>query len=425
MIPRLLIGAVILLGAIDSARAEVRCGVSRPIKQEVERSTANIDTAKFLNHVRDSFRERFKGYAVILTGSQGRRLGFRREGWAIDPCEPSTSGVRFDLNTESAIGSVTKLFTTVAVLKATTDSPASHLQRPLTHFLPFRWRNMAHSFYDTVTIEELLQHKGGFFKSGGGKHVSERLAGGRERSLGDYRRQPRFYSNSSMGIFHFIYARYGFRSTNFLNPKSLHDVEVEHQNSNNATYNAEVQKVTSAAFNHGLYRHILKPLAISATCDARVSRFPASNAIKSPPNAPIVHFPFHNVARSYASATDSRGALLASSMQNCAAGGLYMSAKDLAAFVFALGDLSFLSKADRDRMMNGGPVNNLYAFGTISAEGGRAFWHNGKRTEGGNSSYAVVLRFASGASAVFVTNSDNDGTNTLNTIRDAYNLARQ
>lgn len=422
MLCRTIAITVLLMTTHGIAQAEVRCGEARPIKEVAEKTTANIKTQAFLDHISTSFDQKFKGYAVILTGAHGARLGFRREGWAIDPCESNAPSARFDLNTETAIGSVTKLFTTVAVLKATNDH--LRLQRPLTDFLPFRWRKIAHSFYDTVSIEELLQHKGGFFKSGGGKHVTERLAGGRERSLGDFKAQPRSYSNSSMGIFHFIYAKYAFQSTSFLNPMGLHDVEVKHQNSNDSKYNAEVQKVTSAAFNHGLYRHILKPLGISATCDARVAKFPASNTIKSPPNAPIVHFPFFTVAQSYASPADNRGILLPTSMQNCAAGGLYMSAKDLAAFVFSLGDPDFLPVAHQKRMMNDGPVNDLYAFGTIGATGGRAFWHNGKRTVNGNASYAVIIRFASGASAVFVTNSNNDGTNTLNTIRDAYDLAR-
>ncbi|MEZ4869769.1 MAG: serine hydrolase domain-containing protein [Caldilineaceae bacterium] len=392
---------------------------SRPSKQEVERSTANIDTMKFLNHIQDKFAGAFKGYAVILTGSVGKRLGFRREGWAVDPCDGA--GVPFDLNTESAIGSVTKLFTTVAVLKASRDQ----LQTPLTNHLPFRWKDLADPFYDTVTIEKLLQHKGGFLKSGGSKHITTRLANGRERSAADYASTPRFYSNTSMGIFHFIYAKYAFRSTTFLSPKSLHDVEVQHQNSSLDVYNSEVQKVTSAALNYGLYKQILKPLEISATCDARIKEFPPSSSIKTPPNPAIEHFPFFSVARSYASPSDSGGVLLGSTTQNCAAGGLYMSAKDLAKFAAALGDSTFLPVAAQDLMMNSGPSDDLYAFSTTQADGGRAFWQDGKREENGKVSCALLIRFASGATAVFVANSDNDGTNMLTTIRDAYNFARK
>ena len=102
-----------------------------------------------------------------------------------------------------------------------------------------------------------------------------------------------------------------------------------------------------------------------------------------------------------------------------------MSAKDLAKFAASLGNRDFLPDVHQDLMMNSGPADDLYAFSTIQAEGGRAFWQNGKREENGNFSYAVMIRFASGATAVFLANSNNNDTNTLITIRDAYNLARR
>jgi CubicO group peptidase (beta-lactamase class C family) len=107
-------------------QAEKRCGVERPFKQETERITANLNTDAFLDHVATALDDQFTGYAVIFTGAAGKRLGFRREGWAVDPCDDAPK--TFDLNTETAIGSVTKLFVGVAVLKASSD-PA-RLQRP-------------------------------------------------------------------------------------------------------------------------------------------------------------------------------------------------------------------------------------------------------------------------------------------------------
>ena len=102
-----------------------------------------------------------------------------------------------------------------------------------------------------------------------------------------------------------------------------------------------------------------------------------------------------------------------------------MSAKDLAKFTTALDDPDFLSEADRSLMMNAGPAVDLYAFNVTQAEGGRAFWHDGRRPEAGHVSYALMIRFASGAHAVFVTNSNNDGVAVRNTLREAYRLARQ
>ena len=71
-------------------------------------------------------------------------------------------------------------------------------------------------------------------------------------------------------------------------------------------------------------------------------------------------------------------------MQNCAAGGLYISAKDLAKLATSLGNSGFLPENDQNLMMNSGPVDDLYAFHPIQATGGRAFLHNGKRIENGN-----------------------------------------
>jgi len=74
--------------------------------------------------------------------------------------------------------------------------------------------------------------------------------------------------------------------------------------------------------------------------------------------------------------------------------------------------------------MNSGPKDDLYGFGIISAETGRAFRHTVKRIVNGKVSHAVLIRLADGTSAVFLTNSEDEGINTLGTIRDAYNEAR-
>jgi CubicO group peptidase (beta-lactamase class C family) len=275
-----------------------------------------------------------------------------------------------------------------------------------------------------VTIEMLLRHQGGFLKSGGGKHISLRLRDGIERSPADYAAEPRFYSNTSFGIFHFIYAKYAFRATTFLNPRSLHDVEVQFQNKSMNDYNKAVQDVTSMALNYGLYRHILQPLKISATCDARISSFPPSNSIKVPPNAPIEHFDFFTVAKSYSGPTSSQGKFLPGTMRNCAAGGLYMSAKDLAKFVTALGDPQFLPPAQQRLLFSNGPARDVYAFDTRTILGDRAFWKDGGRNEGGVSSIAYVLKYPTGAHAVFVANSAGSTRSVGVVLRDAYLKAR-
>jgi CubicO group peptidase (beta-lactamase class C family) len=268
---------------------------------------------------------------------------------------------------------------------------------------------MAHPYYETVTIADLLQHKAGFRKSGGGEHISIRLSKGRELNTPVGSRR---YSNSSMGIFHFIYAKYAFRSP-------YHQTEVKFQNSPIDTYNREIQKRTSHFYNIGLYNEIFLPLEISATCKPKEPRFPPGRS---------KYFPFHNLARSYASVTDSRGRLLPDNTLNCASGGLYLSTKDLAKFMTALGDPKFLDRRHRDRMINNGDANDLFGFWeTSGAVGGRSFTHNGMRNDGGggDESIAWVVRFPTGAHAVFTANSPTGGVNVIATLIGAYNDARR
>lgn len=395
----LLVAGLVL--AAGQAGAQVRCGIPLPQKTEVERSTGNLDTAAFLNVVGRRLGGRFKGYAVIFTGAAGQRLGFRRAGWAVDPCDNS-GPTRFDLNTETAIGSVTKLLTTVAALKVTTDSV--RFGTPFTTYLPFRWDT--HSYWDTVDIADLLRHQAGFRPSWEGEPIWERLTKGREISDPPGTRR---YSNSSMGVFHFIYARWAFRAP-------YHQTEVALQNAPMDTYNREIQKETSKYYNIGLYNKIFRPLRISATCDPRKAQFPAGRP---------QYFTFHPVARSYGGPGDNRGKLLPSSETNCASGGVYMSAKDLAAFMTALDDPDFLPRAHRDRMVNGGPSKDLWGFWEKpGADGGRSFAHDGGRNVDGNSSIATVVRFPTGAHAVFVANSPFAGIDVGGVLVEAYNAAR-
>lgn len=399
--------------------AEARCGQNRPAKQEAEISTANLDTAAFLDHVRSEFAGKFTGYAVIFTGANGERLGFRREGWAIDPCDHTPSN--FTLNTESAIGSVTKLFTTVVALKTI---GAGRMNRNFTTYLPNRWRASAHAFYkNNITLEMLLSHRAGFVKSGS-SHISNRLRHGPERDAFKYFDDMRKYSNTGFGLFHYILADAGLRGANFLRIGSTHSVEVEFQNASDSAYNNAMQDVTSAAYNHALYTQIFKPLEISATCDANQPKFPASDTIKVPPNQPIQHFPLGNFARAYSGPTDNEGRFLESTLRNCASGGLYMSAKDLAKFMTALDDRSFLSQRAFDMMVNAGPADNVLGFDVAAAVGGRAMMKNGGRSENGNGSIALVLRFQTGAHAVFVANSGGSVSEVQKVLTDAYAEAR-
>ncbi|WP_346289444.1 serine hydrolase domain-containing protein [Sphaerothrix gracilis] len=367
----------------------------------------NFDLEVFFNRVNQQMRNRFKGFAVILSDPNGDRLGFTRDGWAIDPADSGPSEP-FTLDTPSAIGSLTKLFTNVVVLKRSTGAGQyrtleERLQSRFSHFLPRRWWDDVHADYRNVTVTELLQHKAGFKKSGGGVHISERLSKPREL---DTAPGTRTYSNTSMGIFHFIFAKWGLYY-----PWELHETEIKHRNSNTDTYNEEIQKATSRSFNvDGLYEMILKPLEIQASADPSNGTWPTGMP---------EYFPYGTPARTYSSPTDSSGQLLDDVTLNAASGGLYISAKGLAKFISSVKSGSFLTSQQRDLMMNDGPADDLLGFWAKSAEGGRCFTHNGSRS----GSHADVLIFPNLFSAVFVANSPDSSLDEQGILISAYGAA--
>lgn len=375
-----------------------------------------FDLELFFNRVNQRMRNRFKGFAVILSEPNGDRLGFTRDGWAIDP-DDSGSSELFTLDTPTAIGSVTKLFTTVTVLKRHTGAGqyrtlGERLQSRFSHFLPRRWWEDVHEDYRNVTVAALLQHKAGFQKQGDA-HISVRLSQPRELN-GKTAPGTRTYSNTSMGIFHFIFAKWGLYY-----PYELHEVEVKHRNADISSYNEEIQKITSNKFNvDGLYEMILRPLEIQASANPSNGQWPASMP---------QYFPYGTPARTYSSPADNGGRLLEDVTLNAAAGGLYISAKDLAKFISAVNSGSFLTEEERGLMINDGPADDLFGFWARSAEGGRCFTHNGARNFEHNGaihgSHADVLIFPNRFSAVFVANSPDDSLEPQEVLISAYNAA--
>ncbi|MGR3277986.1 serine hydrolase domain-containing protein [Acaryochloris marina NIES-2412] len=366
----------------------------------------DFDLEVFFDSVNQQMRNRFKGFAVILSAPNGNRLGFTRDGWAIDP-EDSGPSELFTLDTPTAIGSVTKLFTTVTVLKRSTGagqyrSLKERLQSRFSHFLPRRWWEDVHEDYRDVTVAELLQHKAGFQKSGNA-HISVRLSRPRELNTAP---GTRTYSNTSMGIFHFIFAKWGLYHS-----WELNEVEIEHRNSSTEIYNEAIQTATSRNFNvNGLYQMILKPLEIQASADPSNGQWPVDMP---------EYFPYGTPARTYSSRTDKTGNLLDDNTQNSAAGGLYISAKNLAKFISSVKSGPFLTPEQRNLMMNNGPKEDLFSFSTRPCEGGFCFKHNGYR----RGSHADVLIFPNLFSAVFVANSPDSNFNAQEALISAYNTA--
>ncbi len=408
MASKFLFSSVIALAAMTfsaPAQAEMRCGMAFQAKSDVTKTPEGFDTAVFIYFTTETFSRKFKGFALILTDENGNRLGFHRQGWAVDPCESGQTGAIFDLNTETAIGSVTKLFSGVAMANAAPTK--ENLDMSILRYFPERWTYAAHPFYDTISVSDLLRYQGGFNKSGGGKDIWVRLNRGMERSS-----TARHYSNS-IGIVHYIYAK-------FAKPGALASKENEFRSASLSVYNEALHAEAARQFNEGMYKTILKPLRISATCAPDVAQFPAGQSD---------YQQFYTLARSYKSVADPQGRLFPDETDSCASGGLYMSAKDLAKFMSVFSgpaDSSVLPAWRRDLFINAGPAEDLMIFNAAKDKNNRRHFHkNGERgrVSTGGVSVADVIRFSNGYHVVFVANSPKDGVKVKSALIDAFELA--
>ena len=209
-----------------------------------------------------------------------------------------------------------------------------------------------------------------------------------------------------MGIFHFIFAKWGLYY-----PFELHTAEIEHRNSSIDSYNKAIQEITSNKFNvDGLYEMILRPLEIQASADPSNGQWPVGMP---------EYFPYGTPARTYSSPTDKTGRLLDDATLHAASGGLYISAKDLAKFISAVNSGPFLTSEERGLMINNGREEDMFAFSTRPCESGFCFKHNGER----NGSHADVLIFPNRFSAVFVANSPDDSLDAQEVLISAYGTA--
>ena len=209
-----------------------------------------------------------------------------------------------------------------------------------------------------------------------------------------------------MGLFHFIFAKWGLYYSFELN-----EAKIEHRNSSTETYNEAIQAATSRNFNvDGLYEMILRPLAIQASANPGNGRWPVGMS---------EYFPYGTPARTYSSRTSNTGALLNDGTLHAAAGGLYISAKNLATFISSVNSGPFLTSEQRELMINSDPADDLMGFWARSGEGGRCFTHNGER----NGSHAQVLIFPNRFSVVFVANSPDDSAHPQQALISAYGAA--
>jgi hypothetical protein len=155
-----------LLYSVDAA---AQCGTNGQARCS-KRPHPGLNVDGFANAVANNLATRnIKGYSLALYSEDGHPEPVldMSAGFAID----ERSKRNFDGNAVSAIGSVSKLLTEAAVRRAmeiATDAPAYSANRvdANTRFLdllPTVFRRVAgtNSYYNDVTIEQILRHRGG------------------------------------------------------------------------------------------------------------------------------------------------------------------------------------------------------------------------------------------------------------------------
>ena len=355
-----------------------------------------------------------KGYAATLTDRFGRRVATIQNGLARTSCDEGGERA-FDANSKTPWGSVGKLITTAAVLKAA-DINGVNLDDPLENYLPHRWRNLLHTRYKygengsgPLTLRLLLQHRGGFRHSSCGYTARERLVTGDAlQCVGDDPNPTppppavglRSYSNMSLGIFQVALAYMLF--PDYMNII----VEPQANLMDDDSYDDYIQAETNSIYVSYVKTNVLNPISISGTCN--MPEFKANN-------------PKGNYTLWYSSASDSKGQLPPDQDHTCAAGGWSLTSNEIAHFLYSLRHTDSVLDREAYGLMEAGFLDS-HGWHKSPMDTGLSYYHNG--SWGGTKSN--VRSLPGGLLVTIVANSSSSSTGELlSAIDKAFNSARR
>lgn len=387
--------------SLNSAANACYLPVDRPLSiNNLSRSA--IDTAGFINDVVNDLDDDYMGYSAILVGKKGRIIADAKYGYARTPCE--AEGVRnFNHNTQTAWGSVTKVLTTALVIDKVERSTQS-LNEKMWENLPAAWRSEMQadsSPHMAVEIRDLLSHRSGFAGSSP-LSLRERV---NEESL-EKTLSSRIYSNANFAIFHHM-GRF-FRESYFDNLEASFlpgEIPLD-----------DYLKVTSInIYKTAFQNRIANKIGINFSCNTS-------------------DYAGNNYSRYYRGPNTEQGFFLNPyDYTGCATGGIVMSPRDMAKFLYALTRTDDIIR--KTNYQNEMAIASIQRLGWDYADivvGGRMFGKNGiRRLSGGvymvgnpsGNSRAEIVAFPNGMSALIVANSPRpNGAPTFRQIlRNAYN----
>lgn len=350
-----------------------------------------FDYKLFKDIVSDSLEGKVKNYAFALS-LKGPSPAIMASDYGGDPKEKIMGqigcGDLFDLGTAINIGSVSKIVTTAAVLRAIEKTPGLNLDLKMKDYIPYRWRDVLHPDYADVTIRLLLQHRAGFNRVGDNKlptrtYLSQPLGicSGNEENPIYCKVGVKNYSNYSMLMFQIML---GY----MISPQKMAAIESSLNDHTDESYDQSILKELSDIYYYYVQDSVLRPNLIYSDCNtASVDCY----------------------GLIYKSENDTDPGLLLpdSRYSYCSAGGWVMSVEHLLLFLNTLKYSDKIISADSYKLMENAdlPYKSLGYYFYDETDEGICFHHGGSNTQNGRSCRAMAMNFPNGMEAAGLINS--------------------
>lgn len=315
---------------------------AQPGGMKLGADTLKFDKARFASEIKRNFNGRAMGYQVILL-KKGQIVEEIADGLARNAAD---GNVKMTLDTPANIGSTVKFFAGTALLQEFQKPNSigggmnSWLNEPVYRYFPKVWQDGMHTSIKQIKFKDLLQHKGGFihndpdpnvkvffdyFKKGVSSDQTQPYAYGKRR-----------YANANITTIGYVLAAVD-------NPQFLKTLNQIIASKNLKADDIFIQTYLGNAFEAHMKKNFfskIKP-TIAPSCDAE-NEYPKQNKIY----AKVYNIPNDiSPGTEYSSKTDNVS-------KAChAAGGWYISGRELAAYVANYAATETIVAADTRKLM--------------------------------------------------------------------------
>lgn len=318
--------AILLAALIASAQSPIPADSVKP----------EADPAKELQSYMDSLAAEKKLSGVLLVAKDGKTIASKAAGIA-----NKATGAAIDLNTKFNLGSMNKMFTSVAIAQLAQAGRLSFTDTVGKHLPDYPNKEVA----DKVTIHHLLTHTSGL-----GLYWNEMFAAQREKLLTVAAHLPLFASDP---------------------PAFAPGEKFQYSNSGFMVLGAIIEKVSGQDYYSYVQEHIYEPAGMNDTGFYEPG--------KETPNLAIGYTTRSEEGKPLEEARDNSNIR---EVKGGPAGGGYSTAPDMVKFHQALLGNKLLDKKHTELVTTGkvdGPRGSRYAygFGDNSGGGKRSVGHNG------------------------------------------------